>query len=910
MIFQNKINKSFPHSLRIWVCPCLATLMMYAHGLSAQDRISTSINSNWLFFKGDTTKKAKNEKWAMVSIPHTWNTLDVNDEEPGYYRGDAWYKKTIYVPTTWKDKEVYLHFEGVGQVTEVYLNGKKVGSHIGSYNAFSFAINAFLNPSSNGNTPNELLIKVNNSQNENIPPLAGDYSFFGGIYRDVYLKAISKIHFDADNYASSGVFISTPSVSQNQARVNIKGAFTNKGESPKKIILSQEIYDASGKLFLEQRKKISINAGQKLDFSQDFNNIKGHRLWSVDDPYLYRVVSKILDADNNQKLDEVSHSLGFRWFSFDANQGFFLNGKALKLIGTSRHQDYKNLGNALNDDMHLHDVKLLKQMGGNFLRIAHYPQDPTILEACDRLGILTSIESPIMNRITETEEFYTNAKQMHIEMMRQHYNHPSLIIWTYMNEILLMPRHARGSEEQENYFKAVYKFGTELEALTNSEDPSRYTLIPNHGAWDLYQKVGITKIPKLVGWNLYLGWYSGTLEDFGKYLDRHHAELPEKPLLITEYGSDADVRLHSFSPQRFDKTVEYTTAFHQTYLKEMNQRPFVAAAMIWNLAEFNAEQRSETVPHINAKGILTWDRKLKDGYRFYQANLLAKPYVAIGSKEWSHRTGFADAGAELACTQPVQVFSNLKKVSLKHNGKVLGVAETVQGMAKFDVAFVPGLNVLSASNLEGDSFASDEASIQFKLLSQDLKSTTLPFEELNVSLGDKRFFFNEKTEQTWVPEQEYKVGSWGYIGGQVFVIKGSTRTGYGTTKDILGTEDEPLFQTQRTGIQQFKFDVPAGQYELILHFSELLSPESERNLAYNLGGNTSAPEPFKDRSFNVLVNGKEVISALSNQEYLKPLHAVSIKHSVHLSDDKGLLIDFVPIKGEAILNAIQLKRIY
>lgn len=887
----------------------LAFTIFITSTVCAQERISTTINSNWLFYKGDTTRKMKDEKWTMVSIPHTWNAIDVNDEEPGYYRGEGWYKKTIYIPSIWKEKDVYLFFEGIGQVADVYVNGNKVGTHIGSYNAFSFDVSKYLTFSSEKNMPNELLIKVDNRHNENIPPLSGDYSFFGGIYRDVYLKAINKIHFDADNYASSGVFITTPSVNQDNAAVQIKGAFINNGQTNKKIIVTQQIYDASGKLFSEQKKQFNLTAGQKLDFVQEFKNIKGHHLWSVDDPYLYKVVSKITDAENNQKLDEVINPLGFRWFSFDANKGFYLNGKPLKLIGASRHQDFKNMGNALSDDMHLSDVKRLKEMGGNFLRIAHYPQDQTILEACDRMGILTSIESPIMNRITETEEYANNSKMIHLEMIRQNYNHPSLIIWTYMNEILLMPRHNRGSEEQENYFKAVNKLAVELEELTRKEDTIRYTLIPNHGAWDLYNKVGITKIPKLVGWNLYLGWYSGTLEDFGKYLDKHHNELPDKPLLITEYGSDADARLHSFNPVRFDKTVEYTTLFHQKYLKDMLDRPFVAAAMIWNLAEFNAEQRSETTPHINAKGIMTWDRKPKDAYRFYQSNLLKRPYISVGSKEWSNRTGFAVSDDTLVCRQTVNVFSNQKSVNLKHNGKLIGSAATELGIAKFEVPFVNGINYISVNGNDNGVYVTDEAVINFTLLSQNLKNKVLPFDEMNISLGDKRFYFNEKTGQTWIPEQEYKAGSWGYVGGQVYVIKGSTRTGYGATKDILGTEDEPIFQTQRTGIQQFRFDVPSGKYDIIFHFSELVSPERERNLAYNLG-NTAQAEEFKERSFTVMVNGKEVVSGLNNLESLKPLHAVSIKYSININDENGLTIDFKPITGEAILNGIQLKKIY
>jgi beta-galactosidase len=478
-------------------------------------------------------------------------------------------------------------------------------------------------------------------------------------------------------------------------------------------------------------------------------------------------------------------------------------------------------------------------------------------------------------------------------------------MWTYMNEVLLVPRFERGSERQETYFKAVAKLAQELEDLTRKEDTIRYTMIPNHGAWELYNKVGLTKIPRLVGWNLYLGWYNGTLEDFGKFLDQHHKELPGKPLLITEYGSDADSRLHSFNPERFDKTVEYTTLFHQVYLKEMMARPFVAAAMVWNLAEFNSEMRAETTPHINAKGLLTWDRKPKDGYRFYQANLLQTPYLQFGSKDWKVRTGFASNENNSVCTQPVTVFSNQKKVTLQLNGKELGTAEPVEGIARFDVPFVNGMNHLLAT-ADGAAIA-DGVDIEFKLLSQDLRSQSWPFNEMNISLGDKRYFYDERAGQTWIPEQEYKPGNWGYKGGQVYSIKGSTRTGYGATKNILGTDMDPVYQTQRKGIEEFKFDVQDGEYEITLHFAELLAPVKENDLAYNLGFGPP-PEAFVERSFNVTVNGIEVLSALGNSEALIPERAVATKQFVSATGNKGITVVFKAIKGEAILNGIQIRK--
>lgn len=892
--------------MRVCLIYFILTGFFLSTSAKAQVEPSKSINSNWLFQKGDTANNSGG--WNQVSIPHTWNALDVIDDEPGYYRGDAWYKKTIYLPPNWSQKEVYIYFEGAAQVTEIFVNGKRAGQHTGSYTAFSIPISEYLNFSKSGNTANQLVVKVNNSHNEDIPPLSGDYTFFGGIYRDVYLKAYEKIHFEADNNAANGVFISTPLVTNNTAELNIRGAFVNKSGSKKNIVLTHKIFDADGKVFKVLKRTYNIKGEQKIAFKHDLKNITGLRLWSIENPYLYRVVSTITEARTADILDEVSNPLGFRYFKFDPAKGFFLNGKHVKLVGASRHQDYKGIGNALTDAMHVRDVELLKEMGGNFLRIAHYPQDPAVLQACDRLGILAAVETPSGNHITETQEYANNALNIQREMIRQNFNHPSLIIWSYMNEVLLRPPYEKGSAQQEAYFENVTKLAQQLEDLTRKEDPYRYTMIPNHGSFDLYNRVKLTTIPMLVGWNLYMGWYSRTLEGFGEYLDKHHKELPNKPVLVTEYGADADIRLHNFDPVRFDKTVEYTNRFHQSYLRQMMDRPFVAAGIIWNLAEFSSEQRGESTPHINAKGILTHDRKPKDGYRFYQANLLTAPFIQIGSKEWTSRTGFTESSNVLVCSQPLIVFSNQKSVTLKLNDKIIGISATEQGVARFVVPFVNGLNRLTASATADGIEITDQTDINFKLLSQNLKSDALPFEELNISLGDKRFFFDEKTAQVWIPEQEYVPGSWGYIGGKVFSMVNTTRHSYGSEKNILGTDLDPIYATQRTGIQQFKLDVPTGNYEVTLHFAELISPARKEALAYNLGAETDGTDDFELRVFNVCINGKMALSGFNNTEELQPERAVSSKFNVIINDNEGITIGFNALTGESILNGIQIKK--
>ncbi|MGZ3766380.1 MAG: glycoside hydrolase family 2 TIM barrel-domain containing protein [Mucilaginibacter sp.] len=795
----------------------------------AQSTIKETINSNWDFFKGDIVgfpvQKSDGIKWEKVTIPHSWNVNDVNDDEPGYYRGVGWYKKTIYVPASWINKNIYLYFEGANQVTEVYVNGKFAGKHIGGYTAFSFTINQFLVQSKDGLTANEIEVKVDNSHNENIPPLNADFTFFGGIYRDVYLLAAEPVHFNLDSNASAGIKIKTPKVSGSEASVAIDGSITNKSPVKQVVRVISWVMGGNGKVVKEIQTKVSLPANASVNFNQQINGILNPHLWSPDDPYLYRVVNHIIDSKGNI-LDEAVSPLGFRWFSFDANKGFFLNGKPCKLIGANRHQDYKGMANAIPDAMHENDMVLLKEMGANFIRISHYPQDPAVLEACDRLGLLASIEIPIVNRITQSDEFTQNCLHMQSEMISQNYNHPSIIIWAYMNEVFLQPRYKSNSPEQLNYFKDVAALAQKLEDLTRKEDPGRYTMISCHGDFDRYNKAGITNIPQIIGWNLYYGWYAEGFEGFGKFLDHHHEILPDKPVIVTEYGCDGDTRLHSFEPERFDKTIEYETLYHKKYLKEIMDRPFVSGGALWCLVDFNSEARTDAAPHTNTKGMATSERVPKDVYYYYQANLLKRPFIKIGSHNWVLRGGTGDKDG--ICTQPVEVYSNLTEVSLWLDGKLLAKQPVHEKVALFNVPFKSGRNVLKASATNKDDNYDDLVTVNFEMEPGDLRSEILPFKEINVSLGDKRYFIDDKLQQIWFPERPYTPCSWGYVGGHVFSMKGNNLQKFGTNKNILGTDYDPIYATQRVGLSDFKLDVPDGKYEVTLLFAELLSKKRNR----------------------------------------------------------------------------------
>lgn len=868
-----------------------ASLMLSS--LYAQDsgRKIISLNDQWSFQK-------ENGPIEKVMIPHTWNAQDVLDDAPGYYRGLGIYKRKLKLDESSKGKEIYLVFNGVAQESEVLVNGQSAARHIGSYTRFTVAISKFLNFKND-----EIEVRANNRFNEDIPPLTADFTFFGGLYRNVSLLITNPVHFSQQEQGSSGVFVTTPKVSVAEATVQTQNFIENASSGTQKLRVKSMLFNANGVIVGNQETKLSIRPGEKQTIVQSIPAIQSPILWSPESPYLYRMVSQIIDTKTKSVIDQVTSPVGFRWFKFDADKGFFLNDKPVKLIGASRHQDYENSGNAVPDALQIKDVALLKAMGGNFLRVAHYPQDPLILEACDRLGILASVEIPVVNTITETAAFTQNCLNMQREMIKQHFNHPSIIIWAYMNEILLRPKFVNDKPRQQIYFDHVRQLAQKLDSLTRKEDPSRYTLLVNHGAWDIYNKVGLTKIPMIVGWNLYSGWYSGIPADFAKFLDRHHKELPNTPFLVTEYGADADPRIRSFSPIRFDKSIEYAIQFHQIYLNAMLSRPFVAGGMAWNLADFNSETREETMPHINNKGLLTIGRQPKDTYYLYQAYLANKPYLKITSAQWKDRMSVADSAGSVS-TQPVQIATNLKSAELFLNGKSLGVKDAIDHIISWPVPFVHGGNQLRVVSGE----LSDQAEINLQLQPSRFSDAKTAFQDINVLLGSKRFYINEKQQELWIPDQPYKAGSWGWIGGEPY--KGTNnRISYGSDKNILGTDNDPVYQTQQVGISAFKFDVPDGEYALTLHFAELVGGESKEALAYNLDNNHKK-EVEEKRIFDVAINGVPFITQVNLAADFGYTTAVEKKTRVTVINGKGIAIDFKSIQGKPVLNAIQLRKVY
>ena len=718
---------------------------------------------------------------------------------------------------------------------------------------------------------------------------------------------MNPVHIATNDYASSGVYIRTPEVNNSAASVEITTLLTNDMPQATEIRVENIICDADGKEVKKTQAEVKLAAGEtKTDISKKIK-IDSPRLWDIDDPYRYMVYTRILDKRKGTLLDEVVNPLGLRWFKFDSEKGFFLNGKGRKLIGTARHQDYFQKGNALRDELHVQDVLLLKEMGGNYLRVSHYPQDPVIMEMCDKLGIVTSVEIPVVNAVTETEEFLHNSVEMAKEMVRQDFNRPSVMIWGYMNEIFLRRPYTEG-KQLEDYYRFTEKVARALEATIREEDPSRYTMMAYHNMPQYYEDAHLTEIPMIQGWNLYQGWYEPDINEFQRLLDRAHKAYKGKVLMVTEYGPGVDPRVHSYQPERFDFSQEYGLVYHKHYLNEMMKRPFVAGSSLWNLNDFYSESRVDAVPHVNNKGVVGLNREKKDVYWFYKTALSRRPILVIGNREWKSRGGVVNT-AQKECIQSVPVFSNAEEVELFVNNKSLGKKKIEDNYALFDVPFVSGENLLEAVAVTGDNKLRDMLRIQFQLVGSQLKDEAVPFTELNVMLGSPRYFEDRAANVAWIPEQEYKPGSWGFIGGTSYRRQTGFGTMLGSDIDIHGTDMNPIFQTQRVGIKSFKADVPNGEYSVYLHWAELESDKEREALVYNLGADSE--QTFAgNRSFGISINGTTVSDDFNVARDYGYARAVIKKFVITVKDGKGVSVDFHKKEGEPILNAIRIYRNY
>lgn len=604
-------------------------------------------NTGWEFKKAESFPDMMDVEWQKVTIPHTWNANDMQLNRNSYYEGIGYYKKQYTPAANLKDKRIYLRFEGVGAICEVYVNGKFTGNHKGAYSAFTVEISSLLKYGEK----NDILIKVDNKSRPYVVPVNHRlFGVYGGIYRPVSLIVAEKLSIAINDYASSGVYISQENVSSKSASVLVKTKIDNKETDMKNIILETIIYEADESIKAKEETAIAVPPQGRQFITQNIS-IKSPHLWQgLEDPYLYKTVVRL--KEGNKIVDEVVQPLGLRHFELKASDGMYLNGKKVPMYGVCRHQDWLGLGSALTNKEHDIDLSIIKEIGATTIRLAHYQQSDYIYSKCDSIGFMVWAEIPFVNHVT-TEEG-DNAKQQMTELIRQSYNHPSIYIWGLHNEV---------------YNPAEYTncLTTTLNDLAKSEDPYRYTASVSG-----YNQVDrITNLNADVqGINHYFGWYSYKVSDIKLWADKMQEQFPEYKIMFSEYGAEANINQQQETVTEvgdccgFDKNYNETfaTRFHEIQWGVISKTPVLIASYIWNTFDFATPMSSQGgVNSRNMKGLVTFDRKVKkDPFYWYKANWSKEPVLYITQRRVVNR------GNEYT---PVTVYSNIDIPRLFVNGQ-------------------------------------------------------------------------------------------------------------------------------------------------------------------------------------------------------------------------------------------------
>lgn len=842
------------------------TVLWVAVSLSAQREMKT-INDGWEF------RKPADTEWTSVNIPHTFN-LDAY-RQPNYYQGKGLYRRVLTLPEVDPHRRYYLKIDAASKAAEVTVNGKSAGSHAGGYTAFVVDVTDYIQKE------NIIEITVDNGRKD-ITPISADFTFWGGIYRDVWLVSTPEQHFRMDNMGSDGVFVSTPEVNGQRGKIQVKGEVTNDAETAVTLEVQNQIYSPQGDLLQTRKQKVKLKAGETREFGYVSDVIANPDLWSPETPSLYKVKTQLLNPKTNEVIDEKTNKVGFRWFAFDGNKGFSLNGKPYKLRGVNRHQDQAPVGVALDDEAHRRDIRLIKELGCNFIRISHYPQDDAIVEMCDELGLLAWEEIPIINIVPDTPGYADNCELNLREMIRQHYNHPSIIAWGYMNEILLTVPPVDSPEWQPCKERTV-ALAQRLEAALKEEDSSRVSVMA-FNMTNLYNEIGLD-LEDVVGWNLYQGWYVDKLEDFNKWCEDQHRRYPHHPMIISEWGAGSDRRLHTTEGRAFDFSMEYQQTYVEHYLPFIEEKEWISGCTYWNFIDFNVAARQESMPRVNNKGLFYNDRTPKD-VAYYFKSMWRKdiPVLRIASRDWKVRVGKEGE------TQQIKLYSNLPEVELFVNGESAGKQAIDNCHAVFNVVLPVGTSVLTAQGVYGNKPVEDVMTIDFRPL-PDLSEG----DELAINVGSNCFFTSALSNLTWLPDRPYVPGSWGYVSGEA----------RSTTSEIVNTVDVPLYQTRREGEFTYKIDAPDGNYEVELLMADVTRPATQ--LA-NLLGKNKSEETAGETRFNIVICGRQVETNFSPADGGR--YRTAFKRRYIVCNEEGCItIALEAVKGKPFISGIKVRKL-
>lgn len=582
------------------------------------------INGGWLFSKdAKSAPNALPTDWTALDLPYTWNGKDGQDGGNDYYRGTCYFAKQIKADELPEGEVKYLQFDGVNSSCVVFWNGKEITKHDGGYSTFRVKLDDIKDE-------NLLVVQVDNSANDRVYPQQADFTFYGGIYRDVSVVAVPENHFDLEYYGAPGIMV-TPEIKGADAEIEVKTFFKNDACKVRYEII------ADGEVI----------ASKEDDDDADFE-IKNVHLWDgVKDPYLYTAKATLIC--DGVEVDEVSTRFGCRTFEIDPNKGFILNGREYPLRGVSRHQDRPDIGNALTPQMHKEDLELILEMGANTIRLAHYQHSQVFYDLCDEAGLVLWAEIPYIS--SHMKNGYDNTISQMKELVAQNYNHPSIVVWGLSNEITIA-----GSTPD------LIKNHKDLNDLVHKMDKTRLTTIAAVSMCSPDDEY--VHISDVVSYNHYFGWYGGSTEMNGPWFDDFHKKYPKKPIGLSEYGCEA-LDWHTPTPTQGDYTEEYQAYYHEELIKQIADRPYLWATHVWNMYDFAADARAEGGENgMNHKGLVTFDRKYKkDSFYAYQAWLSDKPMVHLCGKRYIDR---------VEDVTKVTVYSNCDEVELFANGVSVG----------------------------------------------------------------------------------------------------------------------------------------------------------------------------------------------------------------------------------------------
>lgn len=640
-------------------------------------RTDTLLADGWRFLRADAagaeSPSFDDSAWAPASVPHTWNALDGQDGGGDYYRGVGWYRRSFGVDAALGERRVYVQFDAANAVADVYVNGVFIGAHRGGFSRFRFDVTAALSPGEN-----LIAVKVDNSAVADVPPLQADFTFFGGLYRDVHLLVTDPVHIDVEDFGSSGVYLRANDVSSTAATLNARIRVKNSAPQALPADVALIVFDAGSSEVARFEASASIAAGETTELVLG-GVIQNPRLWDgVADPHLY--TARVEVRREGLVVDGVTETFGVRSFSIDPIVGSMLNGRAVDVYGVNRHQDRIDRGWAVGRAEHDEDMAMIREIGATAVRLAHYQHDQYFYDLCDRAGLLVWAEIPLVDAIDNSPAFTDNARQQLTELIRQSYNHPAIVLWGIGNE-------QRADDAPTNALLA------DLGALAAREDDSRLSTYAHCCGADTS---ALTTHADVVGYNYYFGWYMGSHEQVGAWADALHQAQPSLRFSLSEYGAGASIAQHQDPPVQPVTTApfhpeEYQTALHESTWQQLASRPYIWGKFIWNMFDFASDGRNEgDAAGRNDKGLVTFDRQVrKDAFFWYKANWSSEPLVYITSRRFNPRT---------TPTIDVKVYSNLQSVTLSVNGTAVSTQSS--GNRIFSFPAVPlqlGENTVEAT---------------------------------------------------------------------------------------------------------------------------------------------------------------------------------------------------------------------